>query len=164
MVWKNYKCPYLDDMRLRVQLCKIMEQQLWHLLRQTNTPSHQRERISRMVLERRKLWSCVLTEPGTENNFAGETQQQSTGLYWTNDLHGLDTQGLGVQVPVGAWFFSFPRHPDLSRGPPSLLSNCTGSIPIGAQGRGHEADHSSPSSAEVKNCGAIPPIPHVFMA
>jgi hypothetical protein len=35
--------------------------------------------------------------PGTKNNFAGENQQQSTGLYWTNNLHGLDTQEFGSQ-------------------------------------------------------------------
>jgi hypothetical protein len=29
---------------------------------------------------------------------------------------------------------------------------------------GREADHSSPSSAEIKNGGVIPPLPHVFMA
>jgi hypothetical protein len=27
----------------------------------------------------------------------------------------------------------------------------------------HEADYSPPSSHEVKNCGAIPPLVHVFM-
>jgi hypothetical protein len=27
---------------------------------------------------------------------------------------------------------------------------------------GHEADHSPPSSAEVRNDGAIPPLPHTF--
>jgi hypothetical protein len=29
---------------------------------------------------------------------------------------------------------------------------------------GGKADHSPPSSAEVKKGGAIPPLPHVFMA
>jgi hypothetical protein len=29
---------------------------------------------------------------------------------------------------------------------------------------GREADHSPPSSAEVKSGGAIPPLPHVLMA
>jgi hypothetical protein len=29
---------------------------------------------------------------------------------------------------------------------------------------GHKADHSNPFSAEVKNGGVIPPLPHVFMA
>jgi hypothetical protein len=28
---------------------------------------------------------------------------------------------------------------------------------------GHEGDHSSPSSAKVKNGGAMPPLPNVFM-
>jgi hypothetical protein len=30
--------------------------------------------------------------------------------------------------------------------------------------QGHEVDHSPPSSAKVKNGGAIPPLPSVFMA
>jgi hypothetical protein len=29
---------------------------------------------------------------------------------------------------------------------------------------GREADHSPPSSVEVKNGGGIPPLPYVFMA
>jgi hypothetical protein len=39
-----------------------------------------------------------------------------------------------------------------------------GFLPMGTKGWGHEADHSSPSNAEEKNGGAIPPITHVFMA
>jgi hypothetical protein len=54
-----------------------------------------------MVLERTKLWSCFLVVPETKNDFAGKNQQQFTGLYWTNDLHGLDNQGFGVRVQVG---------------------------------------------------------------
>jgi hypothetical protein len=34
---------------------------------------------------------------------------------------------------------------------------------MGAKGRGHEADHASPSRAEEKNGGATSPL-HVFMA
>jgi hypothetical protein len=37
--------------------------------------------------------------------------------------YGLDGQEIGVQVPVGARFSLFPRHPDWFWGPPSLLSN-----------------------------------------
>jgi hypothetical protein len=36
--------------------------------------------------------------------------------------------------------------------------------PNGVKGPGSEADQSSLSSAEVKNGGAKPPLPHVFMA
>jgi hypothetical protein len=39
-----------------------------------------------------------------------------------------------------------------------------GAISPGAKRPGREADHSPPSSAEVKNGGAIPPLPHVLMA
>jgi hypothetical protein len=156
----NYRCPYLD-VWVRVHLCKITEQQLWCLLRQTNSSSRRRERISKhMVLEWRKLWSCVLTVPETKNDFAGENQQQFTGLYWTNDLHGLNSQGFGVRVPVETWFVSSPRPPDLFLGP----TQSPVQLVMGVQGRGHEADHSSPSSAEVKNGGAISPLPNVFMA
>jgi hypothetical protein len=34
----------------------------------------------------------------------------------------------------------------------------------GVKRQGREADHFPPSSAEVKNTGAIPSLPHVFMA
>jgi hypothetical protein len=34
-------------------------------------------------------------------------------------------------------------------------------ISLGEKRPGHEADHSSPSNAEVKNDGAIPPFNHV---
>jgi hypothetical protein len=39
-----------------------------------------------------------------------------------------------------------------------------GAISLGVKRPGHEADHSSPSSAEVNNVEAVPPLPHVFMA
>jgi len=55
---------------------------------------------------------------------------------------------IGSSSPGKDWeFFSSPPHPDRFWGPPSLLSN-------GYQGLfpwGREADHSPPSSAEVKN-------------
>jgi hypothetical protein len=44
------------------------------------------------------------------------------------------------------------------------------SYPMGTRGSfprsrqtGHEADHSSPSNAKVKNGGAIPPLPHMYL-
>jgi hypothetical protein len=36
-----------------------------------------------------------------------------------------------------------------------------GAISQGVNRQGHEADHSPPSSAEVKKGGAIPPLPHM---
>jgi hypothetical protein len=38
-----------------------------------------------------------------------------------------------------------------------------GALPPGVKWPGHEADHSSPSSAKVNNGGALPPLPHVFI-
>jgi hypothetical protein len=45
--------------------------------------------------------------------------------------------------------------------PPIQLVSWT--LPMGQRGQGRETGHSSPSSAEVKNGGAIPPLPHVFI-
>jgi hypothetical protein len=60
----------------------------------------------------------------------------------------------------GRNFFSLLHRPDRFWGPPSYLSNgYQGSI-AGVKRLGHEADHSPPSSAEVKNGGAISPISH----
>jgi hypothetical protein len=36
-----------------------------------------------------------------------------------------------------------------------------GALSLRVKRPGHEADHSPPSSAEVKNVGAIPPLPHI---
>jgi hypothetical protein len=52
----------------------------------------------------------------------------SVSLSWDSTVsiatgHGLDNQGVGIQVPVGPQIFSFPRRPARLWGPPSLLSN-----------------------------------------
>jgi len=45
-----------------------------------------------------------------------------------------------------------------------VYTGCKCSV-LGVKRPGHEADHSSPSSSEVKNAWAVPPLPqYVFMA
>jgi hypothetical protein len=74
-------------------------------------------------------------------------------------------EGPGL-IPGSARFFFSLQRPDRLWGPPSLLSNgYQGLLLRGAKRQGREADHSPPSSAEVKNGGAMPPLPpYVFMA
>jgi hypothetical protein len=56
-------------------------------------------------------------------------------------------------IPGGDWeFFSSPPRPERFWSPPSLLSNgYREALPLGAKGPRREANHSPPSSAEVKN-------------
>jgi hypothetical protein len=58
-----------------------------------------------------------------------------------------------VLISGGDWkFFSSPPRPERLWGPPSLLSNGYQGLSLGIKRPGREADHSPPSSAEVKEC------------
>jgi hypothetical protein len=62
--------------------------------------------------------------------------------------HGLDCQGFGVQAPVGAKFFSYPRLLYRFRGQPRFLFSRHRGIFLWA---GSEADHLLSTSTDVKN-------------
>jgi hypothetical protein len=66
--------------------------------------------------------------------------------------YGLD--GRGSIPDRGKRFVCAPQSPDRLWGPPNLSSGYRGVKLLG-----READYSLPSSAEVKNGGAIPPFP-----
>jgi hypothetical protein len=75
--------------------------------------------------------------------------------------YGLDDRGVGVRVPVGSRIFSSPRRPDRLWGPSSLLSNRYQVV----NQPGREADHSPPTSAEVKKMWIYTSTtPHAFTA
>jgi hypothetical protein len=61
----------------------------------------------------------------------------------------------------GKRLFSIPQRPEWLWGPPSLQYNGTEVTLPRVKRPGREADHSLPSSGEVKNCGAIPPLPRM---
>jgi hypothetical protein len=67
---------------------------------------------------------------------------------------------LGVRFLAGIRFFFSPQCPDRFWGLLRLLFNgCGGEIKC----HGCEADHSPPTSAEVKNGGAISPCQHMYL-
>jgi hypothetical protein len=64
---------------------------------------------------------------------------------------GLHDRGVGVRFPLGARIFSSPCLLDRSWRPPTFLSNeYRGALSPGIKRLGREADHSPPTSAEVK--------------
>jgi hypothetical protein len=64
--------------------------------------------------------------------------------------YGLHDPGFGVRAPVGARIFTSPCRPDQLWGPPNFLSNGYQGFFPGVKWHGGEADHTPPSSAEVK--------------
>jgi hypothetical protein len=66
----------------------------------------------------------------------------------------------GVWFPAGSRFFSSHCLHWLWSAPNLLSSEYRGRFPLGLKQPGREADYLSPSSAEVKNGGAITPLPH----
>jgi hypothetical protein len=68
----------------------------------------------------------------------------------------LDDRGSRVRFPAGAWDFSLHHRIQNGSGahPPSYPLGTSDSFP-GGKAAGREADHSPPSSADVKECVKI---------
>jgi hypothetical protein len=89
----------------------------------------------------------------------------STGFFWWVIISrysvGLRTGNPGFHTRQGQEILSSSQRPDRPWGPPSLLSNWyRGDFSLEVKRPGRAAYHSTPSSAEVKNIGGIPPFPH----
>jgi hypothetical protein len=80
--------------------------------------------------------------------------------------YGLADREVGVRVPVGKRIFAFPYRPDRLSGAPSFLSNGHWGLFLpGVKRQGREADHSPPTSAEVKKTWIYASsFPYAFMA
>jgi hypothetical protein len=81
--------------------------------------------------------------------------------------YGLDDRGSRVRFPAGGWeFFFFTTASRTVLGPnQSPIQWVPGSLSLGVKRPGREADHSLPSSADVKNAWSYTSTPqYVFMA
>jgi hypothetical protein len=72
---------------------------------------------------------------------------------------GLDSQG-SIPGRGKIFLFSTASRPALGPTQPPIQW-VPGVISLGVKQPGHEADYLAPSSAEVKNSGVIPPLPHM---
>jgi hypothetical protein len=79
--------------------------------------------------------------------------------------YGLDDRGVWVRVPVESRIFSSPSRPDRLWGPHNLLSYGYGALSAGVKRQGREADHSPPTSGEIKKMFIYTSTPpYAFMA
>jgi hypothetical protein len=72
--------------------------------------------------------------------------------------YGLDERGVGVRVPVGSIIFSTSSRPALGSTQPPI-QRIPGTLSLGVKKPEREADHSSPTSAEVKKMWIYTSIP-----
>jgi hypothetical protein len=79
--------------------------------------------------------------------------------------YGLDDRGVGVRVAVGSRIFTSSYRTDRLWGPPNLPYNGYRGSFLGVKRPEREADHSPPTSAEVKKMWiSTSTPPYVFMA
>jgi hypothetical protein len=91
-----------------------------------------------------------------------KSRDSSVGIATGN---GLDNLGVGVRVLIRPRFFSSPCPPDRIWRPPSLLSNgYRWALSPRVKRPEREAEHSNPTSAEVKMWIYTFTPPYVFMA
>jgi hypothetical protein len=76
---------------------------------------------------------------------------------------GYRLEDRGSIQGMGKRFSSSPQHPDWPWGPSSLLNNGyqEGGISSRVKRPERKADYSAPSTSEVNNSGAIPPLPQM---
>jgi hypothetical protein len=77
--------------------------------------------------------------------------------------YGQDSRGAGIRFPAEArdFLFSMTSRPPLGPTQPPIQWEAMGVL-LGVKWPGREADCSPPTSAEVENGGAIPPLTHTF--
>jgi hypothetical protein len=90
----------------------------------------------------------------SRNTVCGKSRDNSVGMVTG---YGMDRQGSTLGRVKR--FFSSPQRPDRLWGAPSLLSSGYRGRFSGCKRPEREADDSPPSSSEIKNGGAVPPLP-----
>jgi hypothetical protein len=88
---------------------------------------------------------CIFIDPGLLSGYSD----------------GLLVGRLGFDSRHEIFLYSTASRPALGPTQP-LIQWALGALPAEVKRQGHVADHSPPSNAEVKNGGAIPPLPYMF--
>jgi hypothetical protein len=74
--------------------------------------------------------------------------------------YSLDDQEVGVRAPEGQEFFFWTSSRPALGSTQALIQRLPGTLSLGLKRSAREADHSPPTSANVKKCGSLDPLPH----
>jgi hypothetical protein len=119
--------------------------------------------LMQVLTEPRDLSKRASTAVSAYSSSFSEARTQMEGRTLFSRMcyyYGLDVRG--SILCRGKRFFSTPQRRDWLWSPASFLSNvCRRFFLRGVKRQGREADHYPPTIAEVKNDGAMPPLPHM---
>jgi hypothetical protein len=129
-----------------------------------------------------KILAACLADSWNLRKLVTHSSKKSVNFYQTTWRHIPD---ISVFIPInvshvkGLWtewlknwgldfwkqqvIFIFTTVSRPARPAQPLIQWIMGALSLGVKQQGCEAGHSTSSSAKVKNCGAVPPLPHVFI-
>jgi hypothetical protein len=108
---------------------------------------------------RLRLQGRKIRERGTNVSRWLQALKMEPKRRFTQDLHGATSQKTAFFIVTAVKTSNLTLLPFNIYGKGKIIRGLPG-----VRRPGREADHSSPSNAEVKNGGAIPPPPYAFMA
>jgi hypothetical protein len=101
------------------------------------------------------------TDTGLQTRVWKTERERTSHTSLSRYSEGLADRGVAVRFPAGARDFPLFHSVQIGSGAhPASIQRVLAAVSLGVKLPGREADHSSPSSAEINNDGAIRPLIH----